>query len=453
MKKTIKLAYDWYGPDFPLTNNQSSFIDAVARARTITPEERNSTIQNTLLPYRSLTIFKDIEGYEYVPSAFIKDNDYFIYELTTEMNETNWLDNPSIDIFKYTHISDFLLEQIRKKNGYILIEVSHESPAMFMFFDNINAYFNARNIPLNKVILLTGSINISEIYKKYCNHFQITGRERMTVHGYEWYEYMASKDINELESIPKPNDNFYKIQRTFLCYNRRFKPHRTDLYVLFFKHGLLNNTYYSMPAISDTYDNTTFKENYKKEELSTFEDIVKTKQWFRDTYKLDDEEEFNHINGKLPLVVDTRRTLKEMIKLVDPAESLYDSSLVSIVTESNFYSNDIFNTEKTWKAVANCHPFILVGPYKSLEYLKSLGYKTFSDFWDEDYDNIENPLLRLLEITHLCQKINEWDWHAKNNFFNEVTKVTDYNFKLLKSIYTENKRNQFWETFRDWHLK
>ena len=399
-----------------------------------------------------MTILKDIAGYEYVPSASIKNDDLFIYELTTEMNDNNWLANPSINIFKYTHISDFLLNQIRYKNGYILIEVSHESPAMFFFFDNIHAYFTAREIPLNKIILVTGSININEIYKQYCNHFEITGRERMTVQGYEWYEYLSSKDLNELENIPEPNDNFYKVQRTFLCYNRRFKPHRTDLYVLFFKYGLLDRSYYSMPAISDTSENITFKENYRKEELSIADEVPKMKQLLRDMYNLGDEEELNMINGKLPMVVDTRTKLKEMLKLVDPAESLYDCSLVSVVTESNFYSPDIFNTEKTWKAIANRHPFILVGPYKSLDYLKSMGYKTFSDFWDEGYDNIESPVNRMFAIIDLCKKIDEWDWHIKKDFFHEATKITDYNFNVLKSIYT-NKRNTFWESFRDWHLR
>lgn len=453
MQKNIKLVYDWYGPNFPLNNNQINFMDAIAKARSSTLEDCNNTIQNTLLPYRSLNIFKDIEGYEYVPSSFIKDNDFFIYELTTEMDESNWLDNPSINIFKYTNISDFLLNQIKHKNGYILIEVSHESPAMFFFFDNIHAYFNAIDIPLNKVILITGSINIHSIYKQYCNHYEITGRERMTVHGYEWYEYLCSRDLNAMENQPEPNDNFYKVQRTFLCYNRRYKPHRTDLFVLLYKYGILDHIYYSMPAVADTYENTTFKENYRKEELSPVDEVTMMKKLLHERYNLGNDEELNELASKLPMSVDTRTKLKEMIKLVDPAESLYDCSLVSIVTESNFYSPDIFNTEKTWKPIANRHPFILVGPYKSLEYLKSLGYKTFSDFWDESYDDIKSPMSRLLAIVDLCKKIDEWDWQTKKDFFNDVTKITDFNFNVLKSIYANNKRNDFWETFRDWHLK
>ena len=35
MQKTIKLAYDWYAPEFPLNNNQSSFVDAIEKARKI----------------------------------------------------------------------------------------------------------------------------------------------------------------------------------------------------------------------------------------------------------------------------------------------------------------------------------------------------------------------------------------------------------------------------------
>ena len=77
MQKTIKLAYDWYAPEFPLNNNQSSFVDAIEKARKIDDNGRNNVIRNTLFPYRSLEIFSKDDTYEYVTSASIKDNDYF----------------------------------------------------------------------------------------------------------------------------------------------------------------------------------------------------------------------------------------------------------------------------------------------------------------------------------------------------------------------------------------
>ena len=46
MQKTIKLAYDWYAPEFPLNNNQSSFGDAIEKARKIIMERLGNNIQS-----------------------------------------------------------------------------------------------------------------------------------------------------------------------------------------------------------------------------------------------------------------------------------------------------------------------------------------------------------------------------------------------------------------------
>lgn len=449
MKRTIKLAYDWYAPEFPLNNNQSSFTEAIEKARKIDDNGRNNIIRNTLFPYRSLAIFSDDDTYEYATSCSIKDNDYFIYELTFEIRDLNQAIHNNVDIFSLTHISDFLLDQIKYKNGYILIDVSHETISayrnvvditLFMLHD----YFKEKNIPLNKIIFLTGSINAPDIYKQYCIRYDIPGRDRIIVKNYEWFEYLASKELNLLEHIPKPNDNFYKIKKTFLCYNRRFKPHRTDLYVLFWKYGLLSTSFYSMPKSSN--NDTThsakkieFDTNFYEEERSIHGIITDTKQRFRDSGILDNDG-FVELCKTLPAIIDTRKDLKEMIKLVDEEQGVYDSTLISVITESNFYTEDVFNTEKTWKAIANRHPFILVGPKDTLKYLKSLGYKTFGDFFDESYDSIENPTDRLFEIAKLCKTIDEWDFNRKRDFFNESIHITEHNFNLLKSIYN-NKKN------------
>jgi hypothetical protein len=449
MQKTIKLAYDWYAPEFPLNNNQSSFVDAIEKARKINDKDRKNTINNTLFPYRSLEIFSKDDTYEYVTSASIKDNDYFIYEFAFEIRDLNQAIFNNTDIFSLTHISDFILDQIKTKNGYILIDVSHETIVMYHNYEQnilflLHEYFKARDIPLYKIIFLIGSVNAPDIYRKYCIQSNIPGRERMVVKNYEWFEYQCSKELNELENIPKPNDNIFKVKKTFLCYNRRYKPHRTDLYVLFWKFDLLNNSFYSMPHKS-TNDSThpvkniDFASNYNIEETSSYDIIATTKQMFKSADIMNNDK-MKELCFTLPAVIDTRKDLKDMIKIIDPEQAVYDSALISVITESNFYTEDVFNTEKTWKAIANRHPFILVGPKHSLKYLKSLGYKTFSDFFDESYDDIENPTARLMAIVKLCRDIENWDFNKKRDFFNETVSVTEYNFNLLKSVYNNKKK-------------
>ncbi len=57
---------------------------------------------------------------------------------------------------------------------------------------------------------------------------------------------------------------------------------------------------------------------------------------------------------------------------------LFSKASVSLVTETMFRRElSWFITEKTWKAVQNLHPFVLIGYKETYEYLESLGIDTF----------------------------------------------------------------------------
>jgi hypothetical protein len=86
------------------------------------------------------------------------------------------------------------------------------------------------------------------------------------------------------------------------------------------------------------------------------------------------EEDIDKIQATLPLKIDEFVGPAIMAKLFSAIDPYYQSSLISVVTETNFKNNDIFNTEKIFKPMIHRHPFILVGSYKTLEYLKEMGY-------------------------------------------------------------------------------
>jgi len=85
--------------------------------------------------------------------------------------------------------------------------------------------------------------------------------------------------------------------------------------------------------------------------------------------------------------------------------SNYEDTFVSVVTETLQDNGCIFFSEKIWKPISIGHPFILMGNPFSLRKLKDLGFQTFSDFWDESYDNIISESERILAITKLVKKI------------------------------------------------
>lgn len=71
------------------------------------------------------------------------------------------------------------------------------------------------------------------------------------------------------------------------------------------------------------------------------------------------------------------------------------------VSETLCVENKKHLTEKIFKPIAAGKPFVLAGGVNNLEYLRSYGFKTFGDIWNEDYDNIVDPKERLDALFHL----------------------------------------------------
>jgi hypothetical protein len=101
-------------------------------------------------------------------------------------------------------------------------------------------------------------------------------------------------------------------------------------------------------------------------------------------------------------------------------KELYLNSLISIVSETLFYEESGYLSEKIWKPIVHGHPFILIGPANSLKFLKNeFGFKTFHPLIDERYDSEENPTKRLQMI------------------FDEITRLNSYSIDELKQMVTK----------------
>jgi hypothetical protein len=118
-------------------------------------------------------------------------------------------------------------------------------------------------------------------------------------------------------------------------------------------------------------------------------------------------------------------------------KDIYLKTYLSIVTESIFFQEHTdfpsgYLSEKVWKPIGHCQPFILAGPSKSLEHIRErFGYKTFHPYIDESYDMEENDLNRLkmiqIEIDKFANKTKE----EKDEFLNNVKDICLYNQNLF----------------------
>lgn len=107
----------------------------------------------------------------------------------------------------------------------------------------------------------------------------------------------------------------------------------------------------------------------------------------------------------------------------------YNSTAFSIVAETTVWHNEpLFITEKTFKPISFCHPFIIFGQPGILKYLKSQGFETFENIFDESYDNEYDVNKRLNNIVDQINNYSHKTYdlvtltklkHNKELFFNK----------------------------------
>ena len=132
--------------------------------------------------------------------------------------------------------------------------------------------------------------------------------------------------------------------------------------------------------------------------------------------------------------------LAHPLGIADSHRPLYQNTYFSLITETaayQRYSDDGFTgagrilSEKTFKAIINCHPFILVAMPGVLGLLQSLGYKTFSPWINEDYDTEANDATRTLMIIEEVKKLCNLSTTELTEFLAFAKPIVEYNYQLL----------------------
>lgn len=103
-------------------------------------------------------------------------------------------------------------------------------------------------------------------------------------------------------------------------------------------------------------------------------------------------------------------------------------SFLNIVTETLYDSDSIFISEKTYKPIYLCQPFIVFGNPFTLNKLHELGYKTFDKWWDESYDSELDLKIRFNKIVKVMETISELNLDELKELKNEMRDVVVHNY-------------------------
>lgn len=115
----------------------------------------------------------------------------------------------------------------------------------------------------------------------------------------------------------------------------------------------------------------------------------------------------------------------------------YQSCFLHVVTETIFdYPHNSYS-EKTWKPIAIMRPFVIVSVPGSLKTLHEFGFKTFNKWWDESYDNINDPMDRMLAISDLLESITKKSTQELTKMLHEMEPILVHNYKHYHSDFRQ----------------
>jgi hypothetical protein len=136
------------------------------------------------------------------------------------------------------------------------------------------------------------------------------------------------------------------------------------------------------------------------------------------------------------------------------------STAVTVVLETVVDGAKIHLTEKILRPIACAHPFVIAAGPGALEYLRSYGFQTFAQFWDESYDAETDTVKRMEMIINTMQQIQqltELDWEEINkiaeynkqhffskDFIHQVTDELQTNLNHAVNFCLENRGETYW---------
>lgn len=129
---------------------------------------------------------------------------------------------------------------------------------------------------------------------------------------------------------------------------------------------------------------------------------------------------------------DSSGYLKTNYNYNDPLTSLYQDALIDIVVEPHVMGTTFFPTEKTFRAMWCQRPFITFASADFLAYLRQMGFRTFGDFWDEDYDGYHTKE-RLRRIIDLIDTISTLNYDQLESMFWSMKYTLEHNYNVLKT--------------------
>ena len=219
------------------------------------------------------------------------------------------------------------------------------------------------------------------------------------------------------DELKYKKDNLHNIKH-FLKVNRTDRWERNLFMLHMNKNNILENSLVSFPQFQDMHYGEAFQN------LTTTDNINSLKS--KTPFHIDVTDETNvgepghkvgTFNADLPF---------------DPIH--YKNSLISLVMCAfPFQDNACHLHSSTYNPIFCGHPVIQFGPYQHLKQMKKNGFKTFSKWWDESYDDEIDGTRRLKMIMDVSDSISKMSIEKVFDMIVDMKEVLQHNSDLINN--------------------
>jgi hypothetical protein len=121
---------------------------------------------------------------------------------------------------------------------------------------------------------------------------------------------------------------------------------------------------------------------------------------------------------------------------------IYHTFFLEVVCETYSKGNSFYPTEKIWRPIINRTPFIVQGPKNYIENLHKIGFKTFSNWFDESHSQDEY-YYQPNGICNTLDKLSKLPVNELEGIYIDMKDTLEHNYQTLMKLNNKHIKEIF----------
>lgn len=380
---------------------------------------------NVYEPYFALCSRKPLKeiGFEYKISSY-NDTDKNKTWFLNLVPHNNFFSPENINIF--ASIPAEIIDGINNGKGYLIINNENEYDT-YKFYKKIYEKLSQSTwINPKKIIVLSAGAHAKQQFDLYCIDYKIQESQKVHIMYSPHMNVLFNQgDVDYFSSFERPTIR----NKKFTILNREFRYHRPAFVALLSAFNLLQHGHVSL-GINERKLREVTQHNSMEEHLLTYFKNYDIPLHIKESL----DQGITQISPNIPICLDKTEFETNYAQYNHtPVEYMFDSyfHITSCTHYFDWQEPSPGWHEKEWKPILIKQPFIMLGRPGMLKLMRQFGFLTYSRWFNESYDDIENDWDRMLAIIKEVERLSQLNTEQWNKIIEEMEPVLEYNYQVL----------------------